>query len=134
MSINICPLCSSNSKIFYQFKTRLYHQCKNCSAIFMDKSLILNVDAERLRYEEHNNDVENIGYQNFVSPITSNILNDFNKTSKGLDFGAGTGPVITKILKDNKFNIELYDPFFHNAPNLLKNKYPTFRTHISVSK
>lgn len=123
MTVNLCPLCNCSSRIFYQFKTKLYHQCENCSAIFMDKSLILNADNERLRYEEHNNDVENIGYQKFVSPITSNILKDFNKNSKGLDFGAGTGPVIAKILKDNEFNVKLYDPFFHNNPNLLKFKY-----------
>ena len=123
MPINLCPLCNCNSRVFYQFKTRLYHQCENCCAIFMDKSLILNADNEKLRYEEHNNDVENIGYQNFVSPITSNILKDFDKNSKGLDFGAGTGPVIAKILKDNEFNIKLYDPFFHNNPNLLEDKY-----------
>ena len=89
----------------------------------MDKNLRPNSETEKLRYEEHINDVENEGYRKFVSPITSAILNDFLPTDKGLDFGAGTGPVISKILNDNNFSIVQYDPFFHNYPNLLNAKY-----------
>jgi hypothetical protein len=58
-----------------------------------------------------------------VYPITSAILRDFTKNHKGLDFGAGTGPVISKILIDNDFLIRQYDPFFHNNHNLLEEKY-----------
>ena len=76
-----------------------------------------------LRYKEHNNDIEDEKYQKFVSPISSSIMRDFTHNNKGLDFGAGTGPVISKILKDNDFLIEQYDPFFHNYPDLLEEKY-----------
>ena len=119
---NLCPLCKSTGTVFYQFKKRLYHQCNNCSGIFVDKTLIPNREEEMLRYQKHDNNIEDVGYQKFVSPITSAIMNDFTQNHKGLDFGAGTGPVISKILKDNGFQIKLYDPFFHNYPNLLGNK------------
>ena len=64
-----------------------------------------------------------MGYQKFVSPITSAILRDYSQNDKGLDFGAGTGPVVSKILNDNKYSINQYDPFFHNYPDLLEKKY-----------
>jgi len=121
--INYCPLCKSESEIFYHFKERLYYQCNNCFGIFVDKNLIPNKAEEKLRYKEHKNDVNDKQYQKFVSPITSAILNDFTKGNTGLDFGAGTGPVISKILKDNNYNIKLYDPFFYNDSNLLDEKY-----------
>lgn len=76
-----------------------------------------------LRYQKHNNDIEDDGYQQFVSPITLAIMRDFTQNHKGLDFGAGIGPVIFKILKDQGYMIRLYDPFFHNYPNLLKAQY-----------
>ncbi len=76
-----------------------------------------------MRYQKHNNDIEDEGYRKFVAPITSAIMKDFTQNHKGLDFGAGTGPVISKILKDNGFSIKLYDPFFHNNPKLLEEKY-----------
>ncbi len=122
-SQNICPLCQSSGEIFYQFKKRLYYQCKNCSGIYVDENLRLNSNDEKARYEEHNNDVENKGYQNFVSPITNAILSKYTKDDKGLDFGAGTGPVISKILTDHGYSIKQYDPFFHNYPELLESKY-----------
>jgi len=122
-SLHPCPLCNSASTVFYQYKKRLYHKCSNCFGIFVDKSLILDRKAEKLRYEEHNNDVNNANYQQFVSPITNAIINKHNTDDQGLDFGAGTGPVIAKVLGDNNFNIALYDPFFHNQPEILEDKY-----------
>jgi SAM-dependent methyltransferase len=91
--------------------------------IFMDPQKIPGKKAEKKRYEEHNNDTEDKGYQNFVSPITKAILKDFEPRHKGLDFGAGTAPVISKILTDHNFQIKQYDPFFHNFPELLKTQY-----------
>ena len=120
---NHCPLCNNASTIFYQYKNRLYHQCNNCLGIFVDEKLIPDKEAEMLRYKQHHNNIEDEGYQKFVAPIISAILRDFNQNNKGLDFGAGTGPVISKLLKDNDFQVKQYDPFFHNYPKLLEEKY-----------
>ena len=120
---NICPLCSSNGNVFYDYKTRIYYQCNNCEGIFVDKELKPDFDSEKERYKNHINNVEDKNYQKFVSPITNAILSNFTKQNKGLDFGAGTGPVISKVLQDNNYQISQYDPFFHNYPNLLKQKY-----------
>ena len=120
---NNCPLCAGLGKEFYRFKKRLYWQCSTCSGIFMDKNLRPNANEEKLRYEEHINDVEDIGYQKFVTPIVESVLNNFSKEDKGLDFGAGTGPVISKMLTDRDYSIAQYDPFFHNYPELLEDRY-----------
>jgi len=120
---NICPLCNSTGNVFHQTKKQFYYQCNNCKGIFMGEELKPNPEKEKRRYLEHNNDVENVNYQNFVEPITSAIMHDYTPTDNGLDFGAGTGPVISKILNDHNYNIQQYDPFFHNKPELLNNKY-----------
>ena len=120
---NTCPLCHSESALFYKNKKREYHQCNNCKGIFIGARFIVNSDEEKLRYETHNNDVEDIRYQQFVSPITSSIIKDFTPKDRGLDFGAGTGSAISKVLIDNEFDICKYDPFFHNYPNLLDEQY-----------
>ena len=122
MTIN-CPLCSSESTAFYQEKTKSYHQCSSCHAVFLVPDSRPNSSDEKARYLHHQNDVEDIGYQQFSSPITSSVLRDYSPTDNGLDFGAGTGPVIAKLLRDNQFNISLYDPFFHDHPELLDDTY-----------
>lgn len=118
-----CPLCNNNGVLFYHFKERIYYECQNCGGLFVDKKFLPNPDSEKKRYQNHVNDVEDKNYQKFVSPITNAILQNFSAEDKGLDFGAGTGPVISKMLQDNNYQIKLYDPFFHNYPNLLKQKY-----------
>lgn len=97
--------------------------CCNCQGIFLDAKLLPDDNREVQRYLSHNNDVEDARYQSFVDPIVSNVLRDFPPTAKGLDFGAGTGPVISKLLKDRNYSIMQYDPFFHNHPHLLSAKY-----------
>lgn len=119
-----CPLCCNNcSEIFYNVKNRVYILCNNCYGIFLIHSLLPSEDFEIARYKQHNNDVNDIRFQNFVSPIVNHVLKDFSKKHKGIDFGAGTGPVITEMLRDKDYNIKAYDPFFHNYPHLLNQKY-----------
>lgn len=121
--LNICPLCEHSSKLFRKIETKEYYLCTNCFGVFLDADALPSLEDEKIRYEKHNNDVNDVRYQNFVSPITSRILQDFTPKSKGLDFGAGTGPVISKVLHEKGFTIKSYDPIFHNFPELLENKY-----------
>ncbi len=116
----LCPLCNHQAENFFQEK---FFLCSNCLGIFRPKHLLLDPISEQKRYETHNNDVTDIRYQSFVSPITEAILNEFTAKHSGLDFGAGTGPVISKVLSDNGYNIKQYDPFFHKFPELLNDKY-----------
>jgi hypothetical protein len=86
----------------------------------MDQNDIITPEKEKQRYDQHNNDIHDIGYQAFVSPITNYVLTHYSKEDKGLDFGAGPGPVIAKMLKDKHYDIVLYDPHFHPNDALLK--------------
>ena len=122
-SVINCPLCHHNGEVFYQYQKLLYFRCTNCFGIFVANHLRPSRLVEKQRYETHNNDVNDLKYQQFVSPITTAILNTNKQKDKGLDFGAGTGPVISKVLKDNNYTIFQYDPLFHPYPELLKDKY-----------
>lgn len=118
-----CPLCGGPLTFFNNTRKRDYLRCSICDAISMDPAFRLHPDLEKARYLEHNNDVEDLGYQRFVSPIVNAVLKNFHPHHKGLDFGAGTGPVIAKLLKDKHYNISLYDPFFADDTSLLCKSY-----------
>lgn len=115
-----CPLCKEKGSEFFKDD---FFLCNNCQAIFRNKEKYLDVQAEKQRYEEHNNDVNDISYQKFVLPIVSYVLNNFTVKDQGLDFGCGTGPVISKLLHDKKYKIEQFDIFFANDQKLLEKKY-----------
>lgn len=118
-----CPLCSGEGKPFYLHINRQFLQCGACLSVFLHPGNYLTEEAEEKHYLTHNNDPEDVRYQNFVSPIVNPILEDFGKQNKGLDFGSGTGSPIMKLLKDAGYDVVQYDLFFHNHPELLKNQY-----------
>jgi len=118
-----CPLCSGNADYFHTSKTTEYFKCITCRALFMNPGNYLNRHDEKERYLEHNNDVNDPRYQNFVSPIVNCIKKNFKPESRGLDFGSGTGPVITDLLRNAGYNINTYDPYFDNRPELLEESY-----------
>lgn len=91
--------------------------------MFRSRRVLPAAAEEKARYETHNNDVNDPGYRRFVSPITAAVMRDFPLGSLGLDFGAGTGPVTSEVLKEAGYEIRQYDPFFHNHPDLLEQRY-----------
>ncbi len=124
MSENIkCLLCDSKIRFFATSRNRKYYKCENCLSLMLDPSDFVSSQEEKARYETHNNDVEDIGYQKFVSPIVESVREDYSKDHLGLDYGAGTGPVITSLLEKEDYGIKLYDPFFHPYPENLLKKY-----------
>ena len=106
-----CVLCGSYTTTFSVVHKRAYYHCHCCDGISMDSSYFLSNADEKARYEIHNNDVTDLGYQKFVSPIVNCVLKDFNKNHTGLDFGSGSGPVITTMLQKQGYNIDTYDPY-----------------------
>ena len=118
-----CLLCQNNVKVFMKIKDKEYLQCESCHSLMLNPRDYISNEKEKERYEEHNNDVFDARYQKFVSPIVERVLIDYNTNHKGLDFGSGTGPVITKLLKDKEYDIDIYDPFFANHKEKLKNTY-----------
>lgn len=115
-----CPLCGNISYLFYKDE---FLKCNTCSGIFRSSKYLLDPVEEKRRYEKHNNDVFDERYQLFVSPITNAVQKDYNTNSIGLDFGAGPGPVISKVLGDNGYLLKQYDPFFSDNPEVLKVSY-----------
>ena len=74
-----CALCQSTSIPFYK---NVFYQCTSCKSIFRDAEYFLNTEQEKARYDTHNNDILDIGYQRFVAPITSRVEKDFDAKAK----------------------------------------------------
>ncbi|XDD42113.1 class I SAM-dependent methyltransferase [Leptospira sp. WS60.C2] len=87
----------------------------------MDQSFLPSQEDEKKRYLEHNNDIEDPKYQNFLRPIVEKVIQFQTPKDDGLDYGAGPGPVVQYLLEKKGYPIQLYDPFFHpNEKALIK--------------
>lgn len=115
-----CPLCDT---VLESKADRYYFICSQCGAYVKDKQFYISSEEEKLRYEEHNNDVDDPRYRGFTSPVTNAILGTYQPVHSGLDYGCGTGPVISKVLRENNYNVRLYDPYFYPDTAYLNYKY-----------
>jgi len=120
---SVCPLCSASADFFCTDRGTNFFKCSGCHSVFRDPNEDLSLEAEKKRYELHNNDINDPGYRTFITPIVDAVLCNFSPTHTGLDFGAGPKPTITKVLQEKGYNISPYDPFFHNDPKLLEKVY-----------
>ena len=118
-----CPLCDGKVFLYSEALNRRYYKCSNCDGVHLSKEFQVTPQEEKQRYLEHDNDVNDKGYQNFVQPIVNAVIRDYKPIDNGLDFGCGTGPVIAKLLKEKGYNIELYDPYFKILNKALEYTY-----------
>lgn len=120
-----CTLCSTTAhQPFYSKDSHIFFKCTNCDALFRSSQSYLAPDQEHERYQNHNNDVTDPGYQQFVLPLVEQVVKCFDPDAhKGLDYGAGPGPVITALLKEKGFRLNLYDPYFWPDKTVLEQPY-----------
>lgn len=116
-----CPICSTSTKttipsqLYYTHTLRnnqRYYRCPDCHSVAMHPEHYLSREDEKARYLTHNNDVNDPRYQKFVRPVIRAVTSHTQTHHHGLDYGAGTGPVITKLLREKGYSMTTYDPFF----------------------
>ncbi len=117
-----CPLCQDKN-VHRREDEPSFFSCSHCKTVFKDPTYFLSLKEEKERYLLHENHVEDPRYQQFVTPIVSAVTDAFPSSNEGLDFGAGTGPVISKLLTDQGYNMKLWDPFFHPHSSVLDHAY-----------
>jgi len=119
-----CPLCHTQSSVEYGTTGKvLFLKCHECALVFKSIEFFPSEEKEKSRYLLHKNDVNDSKYQKFVAPIVSAISKQYSTQSIGLDFGAGSGPVAAKLLKDKGYSIAFYDPFFYPNKEVLLTTY-----------
>lgn len=120
-----CPLCLTDNTITLTFSdgSQRYCHCCQCDFRFLKPQYFLTAEAEKSRYLLHENDVHDPSYQKFVSPLIEEIQSLFPNSAQGLDFGAGTGPILYETLKAKGYKMNLYDPFFWPQNESLKERY-----------
>lgn len=118
-----CPLCDAEAKPYFHNQDRYWFGCMRCEAVFVAPDYHPSPADEKAIYQLHNNDVNDAGYQKFVSPISDAVQCDFDVSASGLDYGCGEGPVISHILAQQGYKLSLYDPFFHADTSALNSQY-----------
>ncbi len=122
-----CPLCHavSSERIHTSViaHPREFFHCGTCRLIFVPAQFFLAADQEKARYAEHNNDPLDQRYRNFLTQAFQPLAKRLPAQGKGLDYGSGPGPTLQLMFQEAGFEMEGFDPFFANRPELLVRKY-----------
>ena len=120
-----CPLCNyPQTNDFYSGPRRVYYRCPQCGLIFVAREHLLTSEAEKARYDLHQNDPEDPGYRQFLQQFTQPLLDHLDPPPlKGLDFGSGPQPVLAQMLEAQGYQMAVYDPFYAPDKEALKSTY-----------
>ncbi len=128
-----CPLCSTPSTTIYFTDTfRDYHQCPHCQLVYADSRSYLDPLEEKSRYDLHNNDPMDLRYRKFLSRVFDPVKALISADAAGLDFGAGPGPTLSLMFEETGHDMEIFDLFYANHPEVLKPKSFDFVTCTEV--
>ncbi|MTI67431.1 MAG: class I SAM-dependent methyltransferase [Firmicutes bacterium] len=125
---NVCPLClTEDNLLLYKADKRSdfreFYNCRNCDLVYVGENFYLSKQQEKERYKSHNNDPYDEGYRNFLNRLLSQIKPFLNKDMEGLDYGAGPGPCLSIMMKEEGYKVDIYDPFFHPSKEVLNKRY-----------
>lgn len=89
----------------------------------MDRDKWPDREAEKKRYMEHNNDLNDSGFRTFLEKLLEPVRWLVPMTAKVLDFGSGPAPAAGKLLENDGFEVDYYDPIFEDNKKLLERAY-----------
>jgi SAM-dependent methyltransferase len=122
--MTVCPVCRAPGPVaFAEVEGRSYWLCETCQARFLDPGQHPSPQDELARYRQHENDVDDPRYRQFLSRLADPLLARLAPGLRGLEYGCGPGPALAAMLGEAGHEMALYDPFFYPDPAPLGRRY-----------
>ncbi len=109
-----CHICNKATVSFVHEKTNItYYHCKDCEYIFKSPECHQDFPVQKERYNLHENDEIDEGYQAYFQRFLDFILPLVGQPKTALDFGCGISSLLASLLKKEGVNCDYYDPIYH---------------------
>ena len=119
-----CPLCGGKQIVSYhRDKTRDYLHCPVCDLVFVPRAQHIADGAAKAYYDLHDNQPDDPGYRRFLGRLFTPLNERLAPNSRGLDFGSGPGPTLSRMFAEAGHDVALYDPFYAPDPSVLGQTY-----------
>ena len=119
-----CPLCKVGyGQDFFQDKRRKYLRCRTCGLIFVPSSQLVSPADEKSRYDLHQNSSEDQKYRRFLSRMFTPLAQRLVPGSRGLDFGCGPEPLLSRMFEEAGYPMTTFDYFYNNVPSAFTEQY-----------
>ena len=113
-----CHICDKATESFVHEKTNItYYHCKSCEYIFKSPEYYQDFDAQKERYNLHENNENDEGYKAYFQRFLDFVLPFVGQPKSALDFGCGVSSLLASLLDEKGIDTDYYDPIYH--PNTL---------------
>ena len=125
-----CTLCGGETVQLRHPKIADYYWCQECDYIFKEEKHIISQNAELKIYNMHNNSIDDPRYVNYFKTfIEDAVIKYMSEGRKGLDFGSGPSPVLSKVLENEYgYSMSIYDKFYAPERVYIGEKYDLITT------
>ncbi|MBI9020469.1 MAG: class I SAM-dependent methyltransferase [Verrucomicrobia bacterium] len=119
-----CPLCANcATESFSIDRKRKFFKCRQCDLVFIPPQFHLSPEAEKDRYDHHQNDPADPNYRKFLSRLFQPLEKKLTPGAYGLDFGCGPGPTLSLMFKEAGYDCAIYDLHYADDPSVFEKKY-----------
>lgn len=119
-----CPLCGgSRTSPFHRDTRREYHRCGVCGLVFVPARYFLSAEDEKRYYDRHQNHPADAGYRRFLGRLFEPLTQRLDAGARGLDFGSGPGPTLSRMLTEAGYPTAIYDPFYAPSTAVWHDRY-----------
>jgi len=119
-----CKLCREAACVRVCLHARrTFLHCPACGLVFVPDGEHLTVEAERSRYDRHDNTPSNLDYRRFLSELADAVDQLDLGSGTILDFGAGKHAVLTQLLQERGRRARDYDPLYDRGLDALAERY-----------
>jgi SAM-dependent methyltransferase len=109
-----CHICDKTCTSFEDAKTGIhYYHCFICEYIFKSPEHYQSIEAQKSRYDLHENNEDDAGYRAYFQRFVGFVLPYVGKPKYALDFGCGRSTLLAKILKNIGIDTDVFDPIYH---------------------
>ena len=119
-----CPLCKTDEvHEFSRDDRRDYFRCYVCSLVFVPPRQFLSPEAEKKRYDLHQNSPLDPGYRRFLSRLFIPLERRLAPGSSGLDFGSGPEPALSRMFEEAGHFMTNFDRYYEPVFAALEKQY-----------
>lgn len=99
---------------FVHEKTNItYYHCVSCECIFKSPEYYQDFESQKERYNLHENNEEDVGYQAYFRRFLDFVLPYTGEPKCALDFGCGTTTLLAQMMATEGIQADAYDPIYH---------------------
>ena len=122
--VHYCPLCGGpETSPYSRDDRREFLECRACGLVFVPSRYFLAPEEEHKRYDLHRNSPDDEGYLRFLGRLVAPLRERVPAGGRGLDFGSGPSPVLTRLLEQAGYPMTRFDLYYAADRHALERQY-----------